>query len=99
MNIDENESSQGRARERAGLDEEPIRAPRNSRMIKSKDVARKIQSFEHFAHIWGDKEGYYLPPKKYVTWQFVAQLLAGQKMQQVGHPVELPKGTYVQELY
>ena len=75
------------------------------RVIKAKDVARKIRSFDHFAYVWGEKAGYYLPPKKYITWRFVAQLLANEKqlvkMEQIGNPVELPKviGVYVDELY
>jgi hypothetical protein len=75
------------------------------RTIKAKEVARKIQSVDHFAHIWGEKGGFYLPPKKFLTWEFIAQVLSGAKklvrVQQVGYPVELPKvkGLYVQELY
>lgn len=76
-----------------------------NRSLKTQDVARKLKSFDHFLYVWGTKGGYYLPPKSALTWHYISQVLAGEKLllriQQVGHVQELPKakGFLVQDLW
>jgi len=69
-------------------------APR-SKIMKAKEIARKIKSFDHFIHVWGDKARYYLPPKRCLTWHYISQILCKEKrllkIDQVGHEVEIPK--------
>lgn len=73
--------------------------------LLASDVARKIRSFDHFAYVWGEKGGFFLPPKRCLTWQYIAQLLSGEKKllkaNDVGAVVELPKvrGVRVSSLF
>lgn len=75
------------------IEEQPAR-DQHSR-IRASEVARKVKSFDHFLHIWGTKGGYYMPPKSALTWHYVSQILAGEKLllrlQSVGHVQEVPK--------
>lgn len=78
---------------------------RKNVLIKAKDVARKIRSFDHFIYVWSQKGKYYVPPKNYLTWHFIAQVLSKEKrllrLEQVGPEVDIPKvhGTWVNEMY
>ena len=68
---------------------------RSLKLVKAKDIARKIKSFEHFTYLWGEKARYYLPPKRCMTWHYISQILCNEKkllkLDQVGHIIELPK--------
>lgn len=84
------------------------RVPTGNRLIRNilaKDVARKIKSFDHFIYLWGHKHNFYLPPKHFLTWRFVTQVLSGEKKllknSDVGRSIEIPKmrGLKVNELY
>lgn len=84
--------------------EQGVEAP-GGRLVKAKDIARTIKSFEHFIFIWGHKAGYYLPPKTVLTWHYVSQILAHEKRllrtDQVGHVLQVPKvrGSVVNDMY
>ena len=75
------------------------------RLVKAKDIARTIKSFDHFVYIWGSKGKYYLPPKSVLTWHYISQVLAKEKrllkLEQVGHQIEIPKvkGTLVNDMF
>jgi len=60
--------------EEKNLDESDVR-----RLVKAKEIARKIKSFDHFIYVWGQKGQYYLPPKNVITWHYVSQILAQEK--------------------
>lgn len=87
------------------LDIETVEDSHSNKLVKAKDIARKIKSFEHFIYIWGHKGGYYMPPKNVLTWHYVSQILAREKwllrVDQVGHALEVPKvrGTVVNDMY
>lgn len=93
------------SQQHGNLDVEQIAQNPHQLTIKAKEVARKIQSVDHFIYIWGGKGGFFLPPKKFITWRFVAQLLSNEKRlvksKDVATPVALPKvkGLYVEELF
>jgi hypothetical protein len=76
-----------------------------SRLVKAKDIARKIKSFDHFLYVWGGKGGYFMPPKSALSWHYISQILAGEKklllIKDVGHVQELPKskGLLVRSLW
>jgi len=86
--------------EEKNLDESDVR-----RLVKAKEIARKIKSFDHFIYVWGQKGQYYLPPKNVITWHYVSQILAQEKkllkMEEVGSSLEVPKvrGTVVNEMF
>lgn len=80
----------------------------NNRLVRNilaKDIARKIKSFDHFIYLWGHKHNYYLPPKHFLTWRFVTQVLRGEKKllknSDVGKSIDIPKmrGLKVNDLY
>ena len=48
-------------------------------LVRAKDIARKIKSFDHFLYVWGHNGGYYLPPKSVFTWHYISQILAREK--------------------
>ena len=85
--------------------EQDVNIGQDNRVLKAKEVAQKIKSFDHFAYLWGVKAGYYLPPKRSLTWRFVAQVLSGQKrllkVSEVGYPIEMPKfkGQHVDNIW
>jgi len=89
--------SQGTARKGAnkGMALDEVTEMPKPKTMKAKDVARKIKSFDHFIHVWGDKAKYYLPPKRCLTWHYISQILCKEKrllkLEQVGHEVEIPK--------
>lgn len=89
----------------ATLDIESEGTGKRGKMVKAKEVARKIRSFDHFVYLWGEKAKYYLPPKKYITWHYISQILAREKkllkIEQVGNPIELPKvkGFFINDLW
>lgn len=92
--------------QRGGMNvEEPQSGPRSEVVLRAGDVARKLRSFDHFIYLYGQKAGYYLPPKHALTWSFVAQILAGEKMllkaSDVGPILSLPKsrGILIQDLW
>ena len=104
MSMNEHDFTPHRQRT-TGMDVERAPQASQNKAIKAKEVARKIKSFDHFAYIWGEKAGFYLPPKKSITWHFISQILADEKklvkMASVGNPIELPKvkGLFVQDLF
>ena len=75
------------------------------RLVRAKDIARKVKSFDHFIYIWGSKGKYYLPPKSVLTWHYISQILAKEKrllkLEQVGYQIEIPKvkGTLVNDMF
>ena len=44
-----------------------------------RQVLTKIKSKEHFMYIFGEKGNFYLPPKKYITFKYIKQILSGDK--------------------
>lgn len=78
--------------------------PKN-KLVKAKDIARKIKSFDHFLYVWGHKGGYYMPPKTILTWHYISQILAREKrllkMEEVGYALKIPKvrGSMVNDMY
>ena len=88
--------NQVRERERGGaLNTEPTEQRRPNKFMKAKEIARKIRSFDHFIYLWGEKAKYYLPPKRFITWHYISQVLSCEKrllkLDQVGHVAEIPK--------
>lgn len=85
------------------IEQEGLERPR--RLMKAKDIARKIKSFDHFIHLWGEKARYYLPPKRCLTWHYVSQILCNEKrllkLDQVGHIAEIPKmhGAVIKDMW
>ena len=77
----------------------------DSRIMKAGDVARKLKSFEHFIYLYGQKAGYYLPPKHVLSWTYIAQILAEEKILlrsvDVGSILVLPKcrGMMIDEVW
>ncbi len=75
--------------------EEPPPEEDERAVLRAKDVARKIPSLQHFAHLYEVKAGYYLPPRYALSWRYVHQVLTGKKKlvraSEVGHPVSLPR--------
>ena len=77
----------------------------NKKLIKAKEIARKLKSIDHFVFVWGQKGKYYLPPKSVITWHYVSQILCREKrllkISDVGHTMEVPKvrGAVVNELF
>ena len=75
------------------------------RNILVRDIARKLKSLDHFVYLWGHRGGFYLPPAKNLTWDFVAQILSGEKRLletvEVGTPIQIPKakGIKVQDIW
>lgn len=68
---------------------------KSSNKIKSRDIARKLSSFDHFIYVWGVKAGYYIPPKSSLTWQFISEVICGKKKlikaSIIGVPLNIPK--------
>ena len=81
------------------------RAMNKPKTLKAKHIARKIKSFDHFIYIWGEKAGYYLPPKSHITWHYISQVLSREKrllrLGEVGHIIDIPKvkGALVNEMF
>lgn len=100
-------SADGKATKRRvhNMDIEQGDVPAQRKLVKAKDVARKIKSFDHFLYVWGHTGGYYMPPKSVFTWHYISQLLAREKkllkVEQVGHTLEVPKvrGAVVNDIY
>jgi hypothetical protein len=73
--------------------------------LRAVDVARKVKSFDHFLYVWGSKANYYLPPRTALTWHYISQVLAGEKLllrvNEVGHVLQVPKakGMLVEDLW
>lgn len=94
-----------RPNRRNDLAEEGVVRQAPHTMVRALDVARKLKSFDHFLYVWGAKGGYFLPPRSALTWHYVSQVLAGEKLllraDQVGHVQELPraKGVLIEELW
>lgn len=74
-------------------------------LVRAKEVARKIRSFDHFAYVWGTKGKYFLPPQSCLSWHYISQVLAQEKkflkIDEVGHALKLPKvrGFVIGELW
>ena len=87
------------------LDAEPGERDAATRKLKTRDIARKISSFDHFIYLWGDKAKYYLPPKRCLSWHYISQILSREKrllkLDQVGHVLEVPKvrGKVVRDMW
>lgn len=66
-----------------------------SSQVRSGEVARKLKSLDHFIYLYGHKAGYYLPPKDCLSWHYVSQILAEEKVllkaDKVGSELDLPK--------
>ena len=79
--------------------------PTATRSLITREVARKAKSVDHFLVLWGEKAGYHLPPKKSITWDFIAQVLAGKKklfqIKEIGEVSDIPKvkGVLVKNLW
>lgn len=81
--------------------------PHGSNVIQvpTKEIARRIKSFDHFVYIWGHKANFYLPPRHALTWHFISQVLAGHKKllknEIVGQCIEMPKvrGYRIKEIH
>lgn len=73
--------------------------------VPTKEIARKIKSFDHFVFLWGHKANYYLPPTHSLTWHFISQVLSGEKQllknEVVGMSIEMPKvrGYRIKDIY
>lgn len=91
--------------EREALWGEPAKIESEGNTFRAIDIARKIRSFDHFLFIWGERGGYYMPPKSVLTWKYIAQILSKEKKllkaSEVGAIVELPKakGLLVESLF
>jgi hypothetical protein len=48
--------------------------------MKTKEFALKIQSIDHFVHMYGTEGKYFLPPRDYITWEYVKQIATGEKV-------------------
>lgn len=48
--------------------------------FKSKEIANKIPSVEHFMYLYSTEGQYYLPPKQMLTWSYIKQILIGEKL-------------------
>jgi len=87
------------------IEEEEVQDTTSKKLIKAKDIARKVKSFDHFIFIWGEKGQYYLPPKSIMSWHYISQVLAQEKrllkLEDVGHQLEVPKikGNAVNDMY
>lgn len=95
-NLMEHEGASRRAETRRmpQMPEEP--RPRRPRVVlKAGEIARKLRSFDHFAYLYGQRAGYFLPPKHALAWACVAQILSEEKLllkaSDVGPPLILPK--------
>ena len=100
-------NAEGKSTKRKGRDTTPGHGGMvfENKLVKAKDIARKIKSFDHFLYVWGHTGGYYMPPKSVFTWHYVSQILAQEKrllkVSEVGHVLEVPKvrGSVVNEIY
>lgn len=73
--------------------------------IASKQVAKRIRTFDHFIFLWGHQSNYYVPPKHVLTWHFISQVLSGEKLllrnDQIGTAINMPKmkGVRIREIW
>ena len=86
-------------------DPEPTPIEPELRSVKAGDVARKLKSFDHFIYLYGQKAGYYLPPKHVMSWTYISQILSEEKILlrsvDVGSLLVLPKcrGLAIQDVW
>lgn len=62
------------------IEDANVGLPQDTKRMRAQEVARKIKSLDHFCYVWGTKAGFYLPPRKCLTWHFVSQILAKEKL-------------------
>ena len=62
---------------------------------KTKNVAAKLRSIEHFMFLYGNEAGYFLPPRELITWSYIRQVLTGVKIllkfERLGTNFQFPK--------
>ena len=63
--------------------------------VKSKLIAEKLKSIDHFVYLYSKEGKYYLPPRKLITWSYIRQVLCGEKLllkfERIGSQYPLPK--------
>lgn len=86
--------------------EEANSAPRTNLLtFKTGEIAQRLLSIDHAMFFFSQKCGFYLPPSHVISWHFVSQLLAGEKIllkaSDVGAITRLPraKGVMVEDLW
>lgn len=86
-------------------DIEKFEVDKNIISVPTKEIARRIKSFDHFVYLWGHKANYFLPPKHSLTWHFISQILSGNKKllknDIVGRCIDMPKvrGYRIKDIY
>lgn len=71
-----------RNQRRQTLDRAPPPPPINeppANVVRSKEIAARIRSIDHFVFLFGNEGRYYMPPTSLITWHFVRQVISGEK--------------------
>lgn len=74
-------------------------------IVKTSQIAAKIRSVDHFVYLYATERKYFLPPKKFITWEYIRQILSGEKVllkfRRIEQQFQLPrtKGFYVRSVF
>ena len=62
------------------MEEKSIDQPKSAlNKYRTRDIVKKIKSLQHFVYLYTEKGKFYLPPINYLTWEYVGEILSGQK--------------------
>jgi hypothetical protein len=75
------------------------------RWLRTSAITNKIKSVDHFIYLFANEGKYFLPPRRIITWEYIKQVLTGQKkllkFNQLDSQVCLPraKGLSIKNIY
>lgn len=73
--------------------------------FRTGEIAGRLLSIDHAMYFFSQKCGFYLPPRHVMSWHFISQLLAGEKMlikaTEVGSIAQIPraKGVMIEDFW
>lgn len=74
-------------------------------ILKTSQVVSKLRSVDHFMYLFATEGKYYLPPRKFITWEYIRKILSGEKVllkfRRIDSQFQLPraKGFYIKAVY